>query len=126
MAVLDNALQALFKMAHWEILWQNASPASSFPAQSVSARIGDYETIEYLYSEGGTLIYSSGEIPSGAKTKLQYNTSTMRERQITAVSTNSVTFGNAVNIGTYGESGATSNGHVIPLAIIGRKKKQEV
>ena len=35
MSVLDNALQALFSMAHKELLWQNASPTSGFPAQKV-------------------------------------------------------------------------------------------
>ena len=29
MSVLDNALQALFSMAHKELLWRNASPASN-------------------------------------------------------------------------------------------------
>ena len=50
MAVLDNALQALFKMAHWEILWQNASPTSSFAAQSVAINnIDDYNIFYILH-----------------------------------------------------------------------------
>lgn len=36
MSTLDNALQALFSMAHKELLWKNASPASSFAEQNLS------------------------------------------------------------------------------------------
>lgn len=44
MAVLDNALQALFKMAHWELLWQNASPESSFGEQTITINnINNYD-----------------------------------------------------------------------------------
>lgn len=41
MAVIDNAIQALFKMAHWELIWENASPTSSFGAQSIDVDLTD-------------------------------------------------------------------------------------
>lgn len=35
MAVLDNALQALFNMSYWKVGWENASPTSGFAAQTI-------------------------------------------------------------------------------------------
>lgn len=49
MAVLDNALQALFKMAHWEMLWQNASLTSNFPAQTIA--INDMSAYDFFIIE---------------------------------------------------------------------------
>ena len=46
MSTLDNALQALFSMAHKEILWENASPTSSFAAQTIDLNLGEYDAIE--------------------------------------------------------------------------------
>lgn len=46
MSVLDNALQALFSMAHKEILWENASPTSSFAAQTIDLNLSEYDAIE--------------------------------------------------------------------------------
>ena len=46
MSVLDNALQALFSMAHKEILWENASPTSSFAAQTTDLNLSEYDAIE--------------------------------------------------------------------------------
>ena len=46
MSVLDNALQALFGMTHKEILWENASPTSSFAAQTIDLNLSEYDAIE--------------------------------------------------------------------------------
>ena len=46
MSTLDNALQALFSMAHKEILWENASPTSSFAAQTIDLNLSEYDAIE--------------------------------------------------------------------------------
>ena len=46
MSVLDNALQALFSMAHKEVLWENASPTSSFAAQTIDLNLSEYDAIE--------------------------------------------------------------------------------
>ena len=46
MSVLDNALQALFSVAHKEILWENASPTSSFAAQTIDLNLSEYDAIE--------------------------------------------------------------------------------
>lgn len=49
MSVIDNALQALFKMAHWEMLWQNASLTSNFPAQTIA--INDMSAYDFFVIE---------------------------------------------------------------------------
>ena len=49
MSTLDNALQALFKMAHWDTLWENASPTSAFAAQTISINnVSDYDVFSYF------------------------------------------------------------------------------
>ena len=49
MSVVDNALQALFQMAHKELLWQNASPTSNFPAQTIA--INDMSAYDFFVIE---------------------------------------------------------------------------
>lgn len=41
MAVIDNAIQQLFKMAHKELVWENANPTSSFAAQTLPVDVSD-------------------------------------------------------------------------------------
>lgn len=55
MSVIDNALQALFKMAHKEILWENASPTSKFNPQDVFCACGDYDIIAINYSVANSI-----------------------------------------------------------------------
>ena len=60
--VLDNALQALLKMADKKIGWENARPNSSFSAQDIAvSELQNYyfATIICAYSTGG---YDSQEI----------------------------------------------------------------
>lgn len=49
MSVLDNALQTLFKLGiEVKKRWENASPASAFPGQTVNADMdGDFSLIEF-------------------------------------------------------------------------------
>ena len=59
MSVLDNALQALFSMAHKEILWENASPASTFAAQEI--KVADLGKYDFVGVESLMLIREPGE-----------------------------------------------------------------
>ena len=45
MSTVDNAIQALFQMAHKELLWKNASPTSTFAAQNISVNLSEYDMI---------------------------------------------------------------------------------
>lgn len=51
MSVLDNALQALFQMAHKELLWQNASPTSGFPAQKVPLHLTSGSIVYVVFKQ---------------------------------------------------------------------------
>lgn len=52
MSTLDNALQALLKMAHPDIAWTNAAPTSNFPAQTIQIDLADCEYIELAWCYG--------------------------------------------------------------------------
>lgn len=57
MATLDNALQALFQMANKKLVWENASPTSSFPNQQIvvnDIKDGDTIIIEHKFATAGT------------------------------------------------------------------------
>ena len=67
MAVLDNTLQALFNMAHKELIWKNATPTSSFLPQTIIYRNnitlndGDWIAVKYISFAGQ---YSGGIVLS--------------------------------------------------------------
>lgn len=77
MSTLDDALRALFQMAHKELLWQNASPTSNFPAQTIAINdvsAYDFFAIESYWSasrlnQSITFLYKE---PSGAVEKMQH------------------------------------------------------
>ena len=39
--LVDNAIQQLFKIAHKELVWENANPTSSFAAQTLPVDVSD-------------------------------------------------------------------------------------
>lgn len=49
MSVLDNALQALFDMAHKEVLWTNSNPDGTFPAQNIRKTLSPNDLILINY-----------------------------------------------------------------------------
>jgi hypothetical protein len=48
-STLDNAIQALFQMAHWDTLWTNASPTSTFAEQDVMVPCAEYDVLMITY-----------------------------------------------------------------------------
>lgn len=51
MSTLDKALQALLQMAHWDLLWTNATPTSTFPVQTlIVPNISQYDLYAVFYS----------------------------------------------------------------------------
>lgn len=54
MSVLDNAIQALFDMAHKEVLWTNSSPNSAFPAQNIRKTLSPNDLILINYDAYGS------------------------------------------------------------------------
>lgn len=65
MSAIDNALQALFDMAHKEVLWTNPSSNSTFPAQSISKTLKADDLILINYIAYGSDTVKSLIVPVG-------------------------------------------------------------
>lgn len=105
-----------------KILWTNSNPTSSFAGQTINnLDLSNYDSYRIIWatSTSGIVKQSTGSIPTGEKTEFFtcfYNNGvSVRYRQVTAITSSSLTFGNAT------ENGNTNNGACIPLYIIGYK-----
>ena len=104
MSVLDNALQALFDMAHKEVLWTNSNPDGTFPAQNIRKTLSPNDLILINYDARGRDTDKSLIVPVGVGGLLEtimgssgYTTSTeiwLAWRKLT-VSTNGINFKDA-------------------------------
>lgn len=119
MSVLDNALQSLFQMAHWETLWVNSSPASSFSAQSLEVNSSPYDLIVIQFGSGGAgnknglYTYEIGD--SG----MAYGSGAVcAEREVT-VSAAQITF--SAGYTTSASGWVVNNAYLKPLVIYGLK-----
>ena len=126
MSVIDNALQTLLKMASTEILWENASPKSSFAAQTI--RISGLQDYDFIVA---TFAYSTGAYPSvsviistdvGENAAANIPGSVVGRRNAT-VQSNGIKFAEANRMTTYGGNAVTDNAVIIPRLIIGMKLK---
>lgn len=75
MAVIDNAVQALFKMANKKLVWENASPASAFPGQQITIndiKEGDVVIIEYKFGKAGTTYNLDAFVAESTKANTMY------------------------------------------------------
>lgn len=126
MSVIDNALQALLQMAHWEILWPNASPESSFAEQNISCGASVYDNLKCVCaSPGGS--YVEVALKDGQTSYAQVITNMsgsgnplFRSRSI-AVSGDVIEFGDS--LWKQGTSSGTTNNTLIPLFVLGNKQK---
>lgn len=102
------------------LLWTNPSPSSSFTGQiNVDFSNVDAYQIIWATSTSGVVKDCTGIIPVGSRTELYTtyydNAIKLRYRQVTAITSSTITFGDA------SENGNTNNGACIPLYIIGYK-----
>lgn len=129
MSVLDNALQALFSMAHKELLWKNASPTSSFAAQNVSVNTSGYDGVMVPFRRaastdgavsGTAIIMNYG---GGDQVLLGDYAGTNLFRNVIWSSRTQLQFQNAGRLTQYAVSGSTTteNQMLIPVAIYGIK-----
>lgn len=126
MSVLDNALQALFSMAHKELLWENASPTSSFAAQNVSVNTSGYDGVMVPFRRAS----SSDAAPSGTAIVMNYGggdqilieyAASMLFRDVVWNSRSKITLSDCKRLMQYAVSGSreTENALLIPVAIYG-------
>lgn len=127
MSTLDNALQALYRMAISEVLWTNASPGSSFPAQTISLPgLQDYDfiIITFAYSTGA---YPSLSMLSGTNVGENIGANipgSVVGRRSCTIQSGGIQFAAANRLTTYGGNATTDNGVVIPRSVIAFKLKE--
>ena len=104
-------------------LWENASPASSFAAQTISVSVAGYDFFIVRSRNGSGNNYNSAIVFPSVTHRLTMVTTNCYYREITFNSTgNNVTFGNCSLYEDYGSTnGITKNDAVIPYEIYGIK-----
>ncbi len=124
MSTLDNALQALFTMARKELVWENASPTSDFPAQkvSLSLRNGGLVVVEFKRYINLSTYYVGTFIVDGTsqqfseyygKSASAYSQQAMRTLTVT---TTGITFSTGTMV-TANAAPGTNDGYFIPTKI---------
>lgn len=108
---------------HWDLLWENASPTSSFSAQTVSLDLSDYTfvIIGFRWSESGDQINWQvcmvGETNKITRVDIDSKTPWIARRSA-QVSATGVTF-TAADQGSTSTAPYTANGEMIPALIYG-------
>ena len=99
-------------------LWENASPTSSFKAQTVSLDLSGYDHASVYYKNipSGSAYFSSGIVPVGRRVTMQYvsTSASMYHRHADITQTGVVFNAGQLN----GESSASA---IVPVAIYGWK-----
>lgn len=133
MSTLDNALQALFQMAHWKTLWTNASPTSTFAEQDVMVPCAEYDYILIYYRSSTTSTayalstmskYESGRyFPCEIVTSIDSDAENVQFNfRNCALQANKITFtGGNIKNANAGYARQQSNSIIIPIAIYGIK-----
>lgn len=108
-----------------KLLWQNARPTSEFPAQTISLDLSEYTHYEVLFAID-TGSYKDSQLSTGIVSIDKFaflcfgwgDVNNIGSRRVQAITSNSISFTPAF----YGK--ATSNSHVIPVAVYGIKGVQ--
>lgn len=104
-----------------KLLWENASPTSSFAAKSIPVSLEEYDYVEivFIYSVGvvweitGSAVIGKDGVVSAAMVKSYYRPF--------VVSIDSIYFNNAESANTYGGNVSTVNDRLVPFKIYGIK-----
>lgn len=130
MSVLDNALQALFAMAHKEVLWKNASPASSFTDQTITlAALTEYDAV-IIQLGNSTSVPETTSYQIFVKTKtgyavtwsnLQAQTYLYVRSRTVKVNAANIVFGDCYAHAAPNQSASVQNDFAIPQVIYGLK-----
>lgn len=128
MAVIDNALRALFNMASKPVLWTNASPTSTFAEQKIPIDLSGYKcirvTCSFQTTEGSSYVQDI-DIGTSAYFICWYGLSAEGSRiaqfnRTINVDAEGVDFTDCYNKATGSDANAvTNNGRVIPQKIQG-------
>lgn len=70
MGVLDKVIQIIFKLAFWNVLWENAAVVGNFPAQTISVNeLSDYK---FIAVETSTVTDNTVAITSQERRKIDF------------------------------------------------------
>ena len=117
MAVLDNALQALFNMAHKKLLWENAKTNSNFAPQTIKITTNPKSLylVNCIYRAGYTA--TNGEIvPYGCDSYIVNAGQTNQFRNVEVTSSGFV-FQAGYIVTAFGGSATIDNSRIIPYQI---------
>lgn len=130
MSVLDNALQALFAMAHKETLWENASPESNFKKQTIPlTALTAYDAV-IIQLGNSTSVPETTSHQIFVKTKtgyavtwsnLQAQTYLYVRSRTVEVNAANIVFGDCYAHAANSQSATVQNGFAVPQIIYGLK-----
>lgn len=107
-------------------IWENPNPSVDFAGQTVTLNsdLSEYKYYEVQFAHAKNVlnrVYSTGKIPTNCITDLIFALTVIRYRNVTSVTDNSITFGDGINVKTYGSTWETINNYLIPIKIIAYK-----
>lgn len=126
MSVLDNALQTLLGLSNKvDLLWENASPGSEFPAQTLNLNVAVYDYVAVISRYRAITFFGVGSYNAGLYeiTGNVSNTARIYRRGVT-VNDASIRFDDTYVISNLGNSNGEKNNSTLftrPLAIYGIK-----
>lgn len=124
-SIIDNALQALFNWSRRTLVWENASPTSTFDTQDITLDLSDCigAAVIYRYSTADDSIVrhegNVGETVAATRTfNIINNTGTIGHRSRSFdISADGIHFNNAVRKMVNDKEMAIENAYLIPVAI---------
>ena len=120
----QQAKDNIAAMGKWVLLWTNASPSSSFAAQTISIDLSGYDFIAVLFERGGVYLAAvDGNEYFSTWANTWNGGATITNRSITAQSIG-VVFADAHEAAFPGPSYSVKNTLSIPWAICGIKGVQ--
>ena len=131
MSIIDNALrQSMQDQVKETVLWQNASPNSSFVGQTIPAEIPDDAEVyaKFAYTAGNNTVIDSTPIPKGklgwaiftARVQEDDVPTTFRERTF-STSDAGVVFNPCFSKTANSSVTTQTNNYVIPLTIYAKR-----
>lgn len=125
MSIIDNALQALLKISTRELVWQNASPESSFAEQNIPLNLSDARgvCIGYRYSASSDT-WREEIVEKGKSVTCIYHVNVPTDNAYTyhasrsiSVDGNGVSFGDAYTKSVQSQDATINNARVTPTVI---------
>ncbi len=119
-AKTPDEVRDLLGCVYYELLWENASPGSSFPAQTVSLNLSNYSFIAVTFRIGydGDYTFNTVLFEKGQKSRFRTYNGYVVQRSAEPTDAG-VNFGEGMRWTTYGGNAGTFNEVLIPFRIFG-------